>query len=143
MHSSPYVEAITIESLQWHAENNKVLSNLKDHIIEGKIPNASKLPELQPFSKIFNEVTITEGGLILRGERIILPRDLLKRAIEKAHQGGHPGESSLKRRFRMHFWYPGINKAVKEKVKRCLACQVHTDKATKEPQTMFVSPEYA
>ena len=90
-HSSPCVEAITFESLQWHTEKDKVLSILRDHIIEGKIPNVSKLSELQPFSKIFNELTITERGLLLRGEGIILPRDLLKRAIEIAHQGGHPG----------------------------------------------------
>ena len=43
----------------------------------------------------------------------------------------------------MHFWCPGINDAVREKVKTCLPCQVHTNKTTKEPQAMLESPENA
>ena len=143
LHSSPYVEAITIESLQRYTENDKVLTTLREYVTNEKQPDVKKFPKLQPFAKIFNELTVTEGGLLFRGERIVLPEALLKRAVDKGHQGGHPGESNLKRRLRMHFWCPGINKAVREKIKACLPCQVHTNKTTKEPQAMLESPENA
>ena len=62
------MEAITIESLQRHTDKDKVLSILRDYVTEGKPPDINKLPELKSFAKFFNELTVTEGGLILRGE---------------------------------------------------------------------------
>ena len=78
-----------------------------------------------------------EAGLIIRGEQVLLPHSIICGVIEKVHQGGHPGESSLKRHLRMHFWCPNLNKAISSKVKACLPSQAHTDKLTKEPQAML------
>ena len=63
--------------------------------------------------------------------------------MEKNHQRGHPGESSLKRCLRMYFWCPNLNKAISNKVKACLPCQAHTHKPTKEPQAMLQLPRSA
>ena len=65
----------------------------------------------------------------MRGERVVLPHSLICGEIEKAHQGGHPGESSLKRRLRMHFL--NFNKVISNKIKACLPCRAHTDKQPK------------
>ena len=54
-------------------------------------------------------------------------------AVDKAHQGGHPGESRLKSRVRSHFWIPDLDRLVKEKVSSCRHCQLYTLKTTKEP----------
>jgi len=86
---------------------------------------------------------MSDGGLLRRGERIILPSTLIPIAIEKAHQGGHPGESSMKRRLRTYFWFPGLDMAVKNKIKLCTSCQLYTQKTTKEPQSMIVPPSTA
>ena len=77
----------------------------------------------------------------MRGERIVLPPSLSNRAIRKAHQGGHPGESNLKRRLRMHFWFPDLNEKVHEQVKRCPPRQANTNKPTKEPQAALRVPQ--
>jgi transposase InsO family protein len=69
----------------------------------------------------------------MKGEKIILPKTLWKKAIEKAHQGGHPGETKLKARVRSHFWIPELNQLVKDKVSSCRTCQLFTPKTTKEP----------
>ena len=132
IHGSPYVEAITIENIQRHTERCTVLQKLKTYIQKGYIPKKDQ--NMSGFRKLFKELTVSEGGIILRGERIVLPASLAELAISKAHQGGHPGETNLKRRLRSHFWWPGMNKGVAEKIKRCEQCQLYTDRTTREPQ---------
>ena len=71
----------------------------------------------------------------------VLPPSLVNRAIRKAHQGGHPGESNLKRRLRMHLWIPDLKEKVHEQVKLCPPCQANTNKPTKEPQVALRVPQ--
>ena len=69
-----------------HTEKCKTLQKLKKCIKKGGIP---KEEELKPYSNIFGELTISDGGLVMRGEKIILPKALVKTAISRAHRGGH------------------------------------------------------
>ena len=87
LHSSPYMEAITIERIQKHTGNCPELSNLKSYILKGQKPG--KDDKLRQFRKVIQELTVSDGGLILRGEIIVLPASLIKLAISRAHQGGH------------------------------------------------------
>ena len=137
LHGSPYIEAISVESLQCHADKDATLMLLKECIQKGKKADTKVCPEVQLFTKVFEELTNSDGGLIMQGEQLVLPHSLICKAIEKAHRGGHPEESSLKRCLRMHFWCPNFNKAISNKVKACLPCQAHTHKPTKEPQAML------
>ena len=82
-------------------KKDPVLSKLATAIRLGKIPEPDQ--DLDPYHKIFSELTLSDSSFILKGENIILPSSLRKMAIEKAHQGGHPGMSSLKRRIRTGF----------------------------------------
>ena len=143
LHGSPYIEAISVESLQRHTDKDAMLMLLKECIRKGKKAGTKVCPELRTFTKVFEELTISDGGLIMRGEQVVLPHSLICKEIEKAHQGGHPGESSLKHRLRMHFWCSNLNKAISNKVKACLPCQAHTHKPTKEPQAMLQLPRSA
>ena len=79
----------------------------------------------------------------MRGEKIVLPKSLVKTAISRAHKGGHPGETNLKRRIRSHFWFPGLESAVREKIDECIPCQLFTEKTTKEPQGVLKVHERA
>ncbi|CAB3993646.1 Transposon Ty3-I Gag-Pol poly, partial [Paramuricea clavata] len=44
---------------------------------------------------------------------------------------------------RQKVWFPGINKMVEERVKSCLACQVATPEAAREPLQMSTLPDQA
>ena len=74
---------------------------------------------------------------------MVLPTSLVNTAISKAHQGGHPGETNLKRRLRYHFWWPEMNKAIKAKIEQCKPCQLYTGKTTREPQDILEVPRKA
>lgn len=119
------------------AETKKdaVLQSLVKCIHQGYIPKSKK--SLEPYRNVFHELAISDEDLMLRNDRIILPQSLWSKAIVKAHQGSHPGMSSLKRRIRSHFWFPSINTLVQEAVEQCETCQLFTKKTTKEP----ISPQ--
>ena len=96
------------------------------------IPKAED-PKLLKFKGILPELTITGNGIILKGERIVLPEKLQTMAIELAHRGSHPGISGLERRLRYHFFFHDLQRKVKEAVKSCEECNIFTDKKTSEP----------
>ena len=143
LHSSPYVESISIPAIQDHTKKEKLLSKLKNLILDGKQIDKKRDSDLVAYQQVFCELSVSEGGIILRGERILLPESLIVEAIRRAHQGGHPGESRVKRRIREHFWFPKMNDMVKETLQVCEECQLLTSKATREPQASLKVPDSA
>ena len=86
---------------------------------------------MKSYRNIFSSLTLSDVGLILKDEKILLPKSLWQVAVDKAHQGGHPGIRRMKTRIRSHFWIPSMNNLVKERVRRC-HCQLFTPKTTTE-----------
>ena len=125
---SPYTEAISMQRIIEETQKDPVLSSLKDHIRKGYIPKS--LTPLQPFRKVLHELTLSDEELILKGEKIVLPECLHDLALEKAHQGGHPGMNGLKRRLRSHFWFPLMDRKIESKVSGCKQCTMFTNKTT-------------
>ena len=99
---------------------------------QGYIPKGDT-KDWQLYRNIFDSIMIADTGLVLKGEQIILPETLWQLAIDKAHQGGHPGTTRMKTRVRSHFWIPQLNNLVEQKVKSFGTCQLFTGKVTKEP----------
>ena len=122
---SPYTEAISIERLIQATQDDTTLRKLKKQLKKGYI---TKDKEMAPYAKVFNQLSISDSGLILKEEKIILPSKLVNTAIKKAHKGSHPGMSSMKRRIRSHFWFPGLNAQIEETVRTCKQCSMFTNK---------------
>ena len=106
---------------------------LKRYIRKGYIPAACS--DLAPFRKVFDHLTITDDGLLMKGEKIILPEALQEIGIKKAHQGAHPGMSGMKRRLRTHFWFPKMDVVIENFVSQCKECQMFTNKRSKHTIT--------
>ena len=138
---APYTESISMSRIIDETDKDKTLHALKKYIRKGYVPKTKA--NLAPFKKIFAELTISDEELIMKGERIILPESLWDIALVKAHQGGHPGMNSLKRRLRSHFWFPKMNQKVEEKVASCKECQLFTNKTMHEPIQSHRTPEHA
>lgn len=78
-----------------------VLTKLINMIRKNKfIPSA----DLKPYSKVFNELTTTADGLILRDSRIIIPVELQEHIINIAHEG-HLGLVKTKQLIRSKVWF--------------------------------------
>jgi hypothetical protein len=74
------------------------------------------------YEKVFNELSLTDKGLILRDVRILIPDCLQSSIIDLAHQG-HQGISKTIGLLRTKVWFPNLNGKTTERLKKCLACQ--------------------
>ena len=77
---------------------------------------------LKPFFSRHNELTV-EGGCLLWGIRVIVPRKLQNAVLKDLHKD-HPGTSRIKSNARSYFWWPGLDKQIEELAKACQPCQV-------------------
>ena len=140
MQYSPYTEAVSITQLIEETNKDPLLRSLKKFMRKGYLPKSKK--HLAPYSKVWDQLTALDTGLIMKGEKIVLPEAMIKTAIEKAHQGGHPGMTTMKRRLRMHFWCPQLNERVQKVVKNCSECAMFTPKNRKNPLQPHMLKEF-
>lgn len=78
--------------------------------------------ELSTLRSIRDELTVHTDNILLRGNRIVIPRNLRNRAIRIAHEG-HQGITKTKSFIRSKVWFPNINEEVERIIGKCVACQ--------------------
>ena len=92
------------------------------------------------FGKVRDTLTVNESAdLLMRDYQIIIPNTLQKRVVELAHEG-HQGMSKTKALIRTKVWFPGIDAAVDESVKRCIPCQANSTRRETQPLAMSTLP---
>lgn len=115
-----------------HGDDNiqKVLTALQS-------TSTDEMPkEFKPFG---NELSGIEG-ILLRGNRLIIPSSLRQRVLEAAHEA-HPGIAAMKRRLRQKVWWPGIDKNAEDFVKNCKQCILVGSPGVPEPIHRTRMPE--
>ena len=140
LHSTPVIDCIGIKKICNETKEDDTLKMVALAILKGKqcIKGSCKV---EKFNNILGELTLSGNGMILKGERIILPEKLHELAIELAHRGAHPGQSGLMRRLRNHFFFHDMDKKVKEFVQKCDNCNSFVNKKTMEPLKPHKVPE--
>ena len=69
------------------------------------------------YGKIHHELSTSTGGIVMRGNRICLPKSLQARVVKLAHEG-HQGMTKTKKLLRSYVWFPKMDRMVDEAVKR-------------------------
>ena len=72
------------------------------------------------------------NGVILRGNRIIIPKSLQNKVIKIAHEG-HQGLVKTKQLLRSRVWFPKMDEAVSAVLGPCIACQATVNTPSQEP----------
>ena len=88
---------------------------------------------------MFSELSYIDG-LVMRGNRIVIPKMLRKRILDICHEG-HMGIVKTKQLLRSKVWFSGIDKSVESLVSSCLPCQLCTRETTREPLMMTPLPK--
>ena len=93
---------------------------------------------MKPYYPVSAEISI-EGGLLMRGSRIIIPASMRQSILDKVHTG-HQGISKCRERARQSIWWPGLSKQLEELVKSCPDCY-RVQKERAQPLVPSVFPE--
>jgi hypothetical protein len=84
------------------------------------------------YRSIMDDLWISDDGIVLRGDTIVLPKSLQSRAIKHVH-GGHLGIVLSKRLLKSRTWFMGADSAMEKEVHDCLPCQANSDTTEHAP----------
>ena len=142
LHTTPIIDRITLKAIAEETASDRVLMKLQKIVKASQtyIPNHED-EDLLKFKPILPEITITGNGILLKGERIILPENLQNLAMELCHQGSHPMQCSMERRLRFHFFFHNMDIKVSSFLAKCVECSIFTDKKCKEPIKAHTVPD--
>ncbi|KAJ1187360.1 hypothetical protein NDU88_004136 [Pleurodeles waltl] len=76
--------------------------------------NAKCEKELEGFGNVKEELSV-DGGVLLRGSRLVVPARLREKIMDLGHEG-HQGMSKTKARIRLNYWWPGMDLMIKRKI---------------------------
>ena len=96
-------------------------------------------PEVKPYWQHRGKLTVNKG-LLLFGDRIVVPKQLQVHTLEKIHQG-HQGIERCRLRALSAVWWPGLTTDIETMVKQCHTCVKQT-RHSKEPMIALDSPDY-
>jgi hypothetical protein len=121
-----------LREMQQHTSNDEVLHVLKETILNGWPESPRQVcKSIRQYWSCRNELSL-EDGLILFGDRIIIPESKRREVMDKLHYG-HQGVNKCQLRAKTCVFWPGINKNIEEEVDRCSVCQQYQKSQRPEP----------
>ncbi|PIK51510.1 hypothetical protein BSL78_11615 [Apostichopus japonicus] len=121
-----------ITSLHSETKSDPELNVLKDIILNGWPAKRREVPKvIHKYWSLRDELTI-ENGLIMKGDRIIIPPTMQSEILEKIHTG-HQGVVKCQLRAKTCVYWVNINKDIEEMVRVCVHCQEHGNSQASEP----------
>ena len=118
--------------------SDPIMLKLQDTLRCGWPDNRSQIPNvLRPYWT-FREELSEANGIILKGEKIVIPNALRKAMLAKIHTS-HLGIVKCKQRAKYVLFWPGMGRDIEELVSKCDICSQHQPSNPKEP---MLSEEY-
>ena len=130
---------LSLEDIQRETRKDCTLSKVYEHLQQGTDFRKTGT-DLQPYRGIADELSIAHG-VIIRGQRIVLPKSLHKKVIRTAHEG-HQGLVKTKQLLRSRVWFPGLEKKVESYINTCIPCQATGGIVHKHMIVFRVKPQY-
>ena len=75
---------------------------------------------LKSYLPVSNELTV-HNGLLLRGNRLVIPTALRQEILQKIHSG-HLGITKCRERARHSVWWPGLGRELENLIRKCPVC---------------------
>ena len=99
------LEAITVEEIKDSTSRDQEMKILMNAVTSRRKDFLT--PELHQFNRVFKSLSVVDG-IILKANKIVIPKKLRKRIVTAGHEG-HQGFEKTKQLLRSKVWYPGID----------------------------------
>ena len=121
----------SIDKLVKETEKDEALIELKQVIQNGWPDNKSDIPiSCRIYWNYREELTCFEG-VILKGQRIVIPEALRREMLKKLH-ASHMGIVKTKQRARDTMYWPGMSEQIEGMIKECTVCLQNQRQNSKE-----------
>ena len=109
------------------------LNILKDTVSRGWPENKRQInPRITQYWNFRDEISYFDG-LLLKGEKVIVPRSMQKPIIEQIHQKSHLGINKCINRLKDVFFWSGMSAQIKDIISQCSICNEFRGTQQKEP----------
>ena len=142
LHQQLNASPARIEQIREETEKDPVLNELKNIIYTGWPETRTDCPErLHGYWNYRDELGV-EDGIILKGNRIVIPRSLQNEILKQIHYA-HQGVEKCRLRAKGAVFWDGINKDIGDHVGRCTYCREHQVSKSPEPLLPHDVPPHA
>ena len=115
------------------------LTQLKAIITKGWPNSKDEVPPtVLPYFSYRDELTV-QDGIVLRGERVVIPLSMRGDIKDKVH-AGHLGINSCLRRARELVFWPGMSSEIRQYIESCGVCATYCDRQPAEPLVLNKVP---
>ena len=121
-----------LEEVRSEAQHDTDYRRLTDCILTGFPKSQSALPDSLKVYWNGREHLTVENGIILKGQKILIPKSLQSRVLSDLH-ASHQGITRTKRRARQIVFWPNISRDIEHFVRNCPECRLHHSSQCKEP----------
>lgn len=111
--------AITVAEVEQESLQDEDLSKVREALSSGVWDDVP----IQYRARTIKDDLIGYGGLILRGDRVVIPRSLQEKIVQLGHLG-HQGSTGIKAHIRTKVWFPEMDKMVEKVVNNCKPCKM-------------------
>ena len=128
-----------LAQIRQQTAEDPTLMALAETIARGWPEHKNSLPgPLTPYFDYRDELT-AQDGIILRGERVVIPHSMRAEMKEKAH-AGHLGIATCLRRARDVIFWPGMSAELRQYIGACATCATYADRQPTEPLVITEVP---
>lgn len=132
--------AKTLEEYRTSQSKDPVCTKVIDLCKRGWPERNQLETHLRPYWKVRGELTVSKDGLLMYNKRMVVPRELQRRTLEKIHSG-HQGIQKCRALVSVSVWWPGISHEIENMVKSCLTCAKNA-RPRREPMMPTELPTY-
>ncbi|XP_058448606.1 uncharacterized protein K02A2.6-like [Malaya genurostris] len=130
-----------VNEIRSESQQDPEMQVIAGFIINGWPKRYDEVPaNIQVYWKYKHELS-TVNGLVLRNDRILIPRNFRKEILEKLHRS-HSGIEATTKLARDTVFWPGINDQIKQRVQQCDTCAKYSQNQQSQPMQSHRIPLY-
>ena len=134
--------ALSLEEIQLETKADQALNKILHGLKSGNLDKHSikQDEDLRDYAKVIDEFSVTQD-IILRRDRIVLPKSLIKKVLRIGHEG-HQGVVKTKQFLRSIVWFLSMDSIIEKYISKCISCQASVNTPVQEPVKSTELPDY-